>query len=67
MRRRRDAAPELFSLRCQQCGEYLVRTSERYLTCPNGHGRLHEAEDCRAEEARREDTLFDSRLDAAGW
>lgn len=26
--------------KCPQCGAELVRTSERYAACPNGHGKL---------------------------
>lgn len=39
-RRRREAAPDLFSLRCQECGRPLVRTTSGYLACDRGHGGL---------------------------
>jgi hypothetical protein len=40
-------APEDLSttLRCEACGEYLVRTPSGYLTCPRGCGKLREADD----------------------
>lgn len=25
---------------CKECGAELIRTSERYCCCPNGHGKL---------------------------
>lgn len=42
MRRRRktDTEPNLFSMRCETCGSYLVPTPSSYLACPNGHGKL---------------------------
>lgn len=40
MRREREAGPDLFSLRCQTCSKYLIRTESGYLACPMGHGRL---------------------------
>jgi hypothetical protein len=39
-RRQRDRGPDLFTLRCQKCGRYLVQTEGGFLACPNGHGRL---------------------------
>ncbi len=39
-RKVRDEEPGLFSLRCEQCGEYLISTTSGYLCCPMGHGRL---------------------------
>lgn len=61
--RRRDVEPDLFSLRCQECGKPLVRTSERYLACPDGHGRLHDAQEAQPAEGPHEDSLFDCRPD----
>lgn len=40
-RKRRDPGPDLYSLRCESCGRYLVRSeSGQYLQCPEGHGKL---------------------------
>lgn len=39
-RRKREAAPDLFSLRCQECGRPMIHTQSGYLSCPLGHGRL---------------------------
>ncbi len=32
--------PNLFALRCDECGRQLVNTESGYLACPMGHGRL---------------------------
>lgn len=39
-RRKREAAPDLFSLKCGECGRPMVHTLSGYLSCPHGHGRL---------------------------
>ena len=39
-RKSRRAAPDLFSPRCSECGEYLITTESGYLACPRGHGKL---------------------------
>jgi hypothetical protein len=61
-----DDGPADSALHCEVCDEYLTHTPSGYLACPNGHGRLVVAEDCRAVEAEREDSLFEGRLDAGG-
>jgi hypothetical protein len=65
--KRRDYAPNLFAPTCSECGRRLVRTSERYYACPDGHGGLVEAADRQAERVRAEDAAFQRRLDLAGW
>lgn len=40
MKRRREASPDLFSLRCETCNRYLVRTESGYMACDRGHGKL---------------------------
>ncbi len=39
-RKQRQTAPDLYSARCAECGEYLVQTESGFLCCPKGHGRL---------------------------
>jgi hypothetical protein len=39
-RRQKADEPNLFALKCQECGRQLVGTESGYLVCPNGHGRL---------------------------
>ena len=39
-RRIRAEEPNLFALRCQECGKQLVKTASGFLACPNGHGKL---------------------------
>jgi hypothetical protein len=39
-RKRKQPDPDLFSLKCVECGEYLIQTESGYLCCPKGHGRL---------------------------
>ena len=67
--KRRDIAGTagLFTPTCTECGRYLVRTSERYYACPDGHGGLIEATDRAPERVRAEDAAFQRRLDLAGW
>lgn len=43
-KRQKPQTFDLFSLRCQECGECLVRTTSDYYACPKGHGRLHETD-----------------------
>jgi hypothetical protein len=65
-RRNRDpydgaALPNLFALRCEECGKQLARTASGYLACPNGHGALREDRDDRiAAEQPALPSLFDS-------
>jgi hypothetical protein len=40
MRRQKHEEPTLYSLRCVDCGHFLVRTESGFLACPLGHGRL---------------------------
>lgn len=35
---------------CPECGKKLIRTSDEYRVCPNGHGRLHPVRDAGAQE-----------------
>lgn len=63
-RRRREAAPDLFSLRCQQCGRLLVRTTSGYLACERGHGGLQIELDTAAP--CDESLLFPDTLENAG-
>jgi hypothetical protein len=65
--KRRNAAPDLFAPTCSECGRHLVRTSERYYACPDGHGGLVEAADREPARCRDEDAAFQRRLDQAGW
>jgi len=65
--KRRHPFGLLFAPKCSECGRLLVRTSERYYACPDGHGRLVEAADCELVRARAEDSAFQRRLDQAGW
>jgi hypothetical protein len=65
--KRRDDAPNLFAPTCPECSRHLVRTSERYHACPDGHGGLVEATDREPARARAEDAAFQRRLDLAGW
>jgi hypothetical protein len=41
-RKRKPVYAGLFDLRCEECGEYLIRTESGYLSCPMGHGKLVE-------------------------
>ncbi len=52
MRRRRHQTeePNLFALRCEECGRVLVQTTSGYLCCPRGHGKLRLDELRTAEE-----------------
>jgi len=39
-RKRGEAQPSLFDLRCETCGKYLVMTESGYWACLRGHGGL---------------------------
>jgi hypothetical protein len=39
-RKRKYDEPNLFALRCTECGQQLVPTHSGYLACPQGHGKL---------------------------
>jgi hypothetical protein len=39
-RRPRTEEPNLFALRCDECGRQLETTPSGYLACPLGHGKL---------------------------
>jgi hypothetical protein len=39
-RKRKPEEPNLFALRCTECGQQLVPTPSGYLACPQGHGKL---------------------------
>ena len=43
-----------FGQPCITCKAELIRTSEEYWCCPNGHGKLHNAQDIRLSVAERE-------------
>jgi len=55
-KRRSELEPNLFALRCEECGEQLVGTESGFLACPRWHGKLVRDEACVvADEA---ETLF---------
>jgi hypothetical protein len=39
-RKRKNDEPNLFTLRCTECGLQLVPPPSGYLACPQGHGKL---------------------------
>lgn len=61
-KQREREAPSLFSLKCEECGKYLVRVpSGAYVTCPDGHGRLHvEQPFAMPETSANACTMFDT-------
>lgn len=65
MKRKRETAPDLWSIRCQECGRPLVRTASGYLACDRGHGGLQL--DLTAEYAVESESIlmFPDDLEAA--
>ena len=57
-RRRRAEEPNLFGIRCGECGRQLTRTQSGYLACPLGHGKLR-VDDEAPEEPERCGSWFD--------
>lgn len=50
---------------CQICGGQLVQTSERYLACPKGHGKLVPTDSKDRKKIEAEKAAFERRCDAA--
>lgn len=48
---------------CAECGAEMIRTSESWLVCPHGHGKLIPAPDCRPAVAQREERQFLKNVD----
>lgn len=57
--RRREAGPDLFSLRCDKCGRPLVRTASGYLACILGHGGLRIEQEAELTASEDDRDLFD--------
>jgi hypothetical protein len=56
-----DSQPAL----CPECSAQLLRTSERYAVCPNGHGGLVPMARGDVRRMGREDRDFVKRVEAA--
>lgn len=50
---------------CSECGAVLIATSEKYLCCPNAHGKLVPNGHGNAARARAEEAAFLRRADEA--
>lgn len=49
-------------LRCPECGTALIQTSERWLCCPHGHGKLVANPNAKSRKIAAEDNRFADKL-----